>query len=91
TETRGCGGRDFISFISAISEGQSTPCHTCTGLSPLAVSAHVFFSREISASQSLRFVRPAQTWSPFYTATEHQEPAGVSRSTCSVNILPVSF
>ncbi|HBS2553143.1 TPA: hypothetical protein MAE05_004607 [Klebsiella pneumoniae] len=51
---RGCGGRDFISFISAISEGQSTPCHTCTGLSPLAVSAHVFFSREISASQSLR-------------------------------------
>lgn len=37
-----------------------------------------------------RFVRPAQAWSPFYTATEHQEPAGLSHDPpVSVNILPV--
>lgn len=87
---RGSGGRDFISFISAISEGQSTPCHTCTGLSPLAVSASVFFSREISQASHCGFVRPAQAWSTFYTATEHQEPAGLSHDPpVSANILPV--
>ena len=31
-ETPGCGARVFISFISLISEGQSIPCQTWTGL-----------------------------------------------------------
>ncbi|SWA86767.1 Uncharacterised protein [Klebsiella pneumoniae] len=80
---RGCGGRDFISFISAISEGQSTPCHTCTGLSPLAVSAHVFFSREISASQSLPLCSACSDMvSILYRHRASRTRRAVSRSTC---------
>jgi hypothetical protein len=72
---RGCGGRDFISFISAISEGQSTPCHAWTGFTPLASSVPAFSKRKSVQDSHYGFVQPVQAWIPFYTARERQEPA----------------